>query len=165
MKWVWVIFAICFVNVFINYSLRLGYGVVLPEMIQTLGLSRASSGTIFNAHFFTYCAVTPLTGYLTDRLGARRVITVSLIFLGLGALFMGTANALWTAALFFAICGIGSSGIWTPVITLIQRWFAFHRKGSVLGILSTSYGLGFATMGRPFRGLLRISAGAILGIF
>jgi sugar phosphate permease len=33
------------------------------------------------------------------------------------------------------------------VITLVQRWFAFHRRGLALGVLSAGYGLGFATMG------------------
>jgi sugar phosphate permease len=40
--------------------------------------------------------------------------------------------------------------MWTPVITVVQRWFAVHRRGLALGILSTGYGLGFATMGAVF---------------
>jgi len=44
--WAWVILGICFVNLFINYSVRLGYGVVLPEMIRTLGISRTAGGSI-----------------------------------------------------------------------------------------------------------------------
>ena len=35
--WAWIILAVCFVNLFINYGIRLGYGVVMPEMIRTLG--------------------------------------------------------------------------------------------------------------------------------
>ena len=37
--WAWVILGIGFIDLFINYSVRLGYGVVLPEMILTLGLA------------------------------------------------------------------------------------------------------------------------------
>jgi sugar phosphate permease len=37
--------------------------------------------------------------------------------------------------------------MWTPAITVVQRWFAFRRRGLALGILSASYGLSFATMG------------------
>jgi sugar phosphate permease len=40
--------------------------------------------------------------------------------------------------------------LWVPVITLVQRWFSFRRKGLALGILSTGYGLGFAVMGAVF---------------
>ena len=148
--WAWVILAICFVDLFINYSVRLGYGVILPEMIRTLGIGRTAGGSIYNSYLFTYIAITPFTGYLTDRLGARRVITVCLLILGVAVLFMGTVDTLWSACLGFGFVGLGATGLWTPVITLVQRWFAFHRRGLALGILSTGYGLGFATMGIAF---------------
>ena len=148
--WAWIILATCFVNLFINYSIRLGYAVVLPEMIRTLGFSRTAGASIYNAYLFTYMAVTPLTGYLTDRLGARPVIAICSLFLDLGVLLMGTVNTLWMACLFYGIAGLGATGMWTPIITVVQRWFSPHRRGLALGILSTGYGLGFATIGAAF---------------
>ncbi len=148
--WAWIILATCFVNLFINYSVRLGYGIVLPEMIKDLSLSRTAGGTIFNAYLFSYIILTPITGYLTDRFGARYVITTCTFILGAGVFLMGTAESLWTACLFYTIVGLGSTGMWTPIITVVQRWFAPNRRGLALGILSTGYGLGFATMGVVF---------------
>ena len=150
LHWAWIVLATCFVNLFINYSVRLGYGVVLPEMIRTLGFGRTAGGSIYNSYFLSYIALTPLTGYLTDRLGARPVITCCCLILGIGVFLMGTVTALWTACLFYALVGLGASGMWTPVITVVQRWFSPHRRGLALGILSTGYGLGFATMGAAF---------------
>lgn len=86
--WAWIILATCFVNLFINYSVRLGYGVVLPEMIKDLSLSRTAGGTIFNTYLFSYILVTPITGYLTDRFGARYVITTCTLILGTGAILV-----------------------------------------------------------------------------
>jgi sugar phosphate permease len=146
----WVILGIGFVDLFINYSVRLGYGVVLPEMIRTLGFSRTEGGSIYNAYLLTYIIVTPFTGYLTDRLGARRVISVCLVLLGSGVFLLGSAQHLWSACLFFALAGLGATGLWVPIITVVQRWFAFRRKGLALGVLSTGYGLGFAVMGVAF---------------
>ncbi|MCD6265166.1 MAG: MFS transporter [Deltaproteobacteria bacterium] len=148
--WAWIILAICFVDLFINYSVRLGYSVVLPEMIRDLGFNRTAGGSIFNAYLFSYIILTPLTGILTDRLGARRVISTCAFILGVGILLMGTVKSLWTACVFYAVVGIGATGMWTPVITLVQRWFTTNRRGMALGILSTGYGLGFATMGVAF---------------
>ena len=84
--WAWIILGTCFVNLFINYSVRLGYSVVLPEMIDALGFSRTVGGSIFNAYFLSYIALTPVAGYLTDRIGARKVITSCAFFLGAGAI-------------------------------------------------------------------------------
>ncbi len=148
--WAWVILGTCFFDLFINYSVRLGYGIALPEMINELGFSRAAGGSIFNAYFIPYVILTPFVGYLTDRLGARGVITTCAFILGVGVLLMGRAGSFWMACLSFAIAGIGATGMWAPVITLVQRWFDPHRRGLALGILSTGYGLGFATMGVAF---------------
>jgi OFA family oxalate/formate antiporter-like MFS transporter len=148
--WAWIVLATCFVNLFINYSVRLGYGVVLPEMIRTLGFSRTAGGSIYNSYLLCYLAITPLTGYLTDRLGARRVITTCSFILGVGVVLMGTITNLWMACLFYAIVGLGATGMWTPVLTVVQRWFSPHKRGFALGIMSTGYGLGFATMGAAF---------------
>ena len=148
--WAWIILATCFVNLFINYSIRLGYAVVLPEMIRTLGFSRTAGGSIYNAYLLTYLVLTPLAGYLTDRFGARPVITICSLFLGLGALLMGSVNTLWMACLSYGIAGLGAAGMWTPIITVVQRWFSPHRRGLALGLLSTGYGLGFATIGAAF---------------
>jgi len=70
--------------------------------------------------------------------------------LGLGALLMGTVHDLRTACLFYAITGLGAAGLWTPIITVIQRWFAPNRRGLALGIINIGPGLGFATIGVLF---------------
>lgn len=146
----WAILALCFINLFINYGIRLGYSVVLPEMIRTIGITRREGGDIINAYLFTYLCLSPLTGYLTDRFGARLVISGLGVLLGLGTLLMGTASTASQAALFFAITGIGGAAMWTPVVALAQRWFAPRRRGMALGLLSTGFGLGLAVMGRLY---------------
>ena len=54
---------------------------------------------------------------------------------------MGTANALWAAALFFAICGIGYSGIWTPFYGLgaiLTHWVSGTLR-DVTGIYDLAF--------------------------
>ena len=148
--WAWVILATVFVDLFINYSVRIGYGVVLPEMISNLGFTRTDTASIYNSYLFAYIAVTPFSGYLTDRLGARRVITTCALILGIGVILMGTIHELWTACLFYAVVGVGATGMWTPVLTVVQRWFTPRKRGLALGIISPGYGLGFAAMGAAF---------------
>jgi sugar phosphate permease len=63
---------------------------------------------------------------------------------------MGTIEGLLSACLFFALVGIGATGMWTSIVTVVQRWFAAGRRGLALGILSPGYGLGFALTGFIF---------------
>ena len=148
--WAWVILGVCFVDLFVNYSIRLGFGVILPEMIRELNLTRTQGGNIFNAYLAIYMILTPFVGNLTDRYGARRIIASFGALLGGGALLMGTAESFTSACLYYAMVGAGASAMWTPVLVLVQRWFAPRKRGLALGILSTGYGLGFATMGWIF---------------
>jgi sugar phosphate permease len=148
--WAWIIFGICWINLFVNYSARLGYSVILPEMIRTLGFGRAAVGSIFNFYLIAYISITPITGYLTDRFGARRVITTCLLILSLGIFFMGSVTSLWPACFFFAIAGLGATGMWAPVVALVQRWVTIKRRGITMGVVSTGFGLGLATMGAVF---------------
>jgi sugar phosphate permease len=150
LHWAWIILAVCFVNLFINYGIRLGYGVILPEMIRTMGITRKEGGEIFNAYFYAYICFSPFVGYFTDRLGARVVIPVFGVVLGVGTFLMGLSNGFWQAAFTFCFVGIGAAAMWTPIVTLVQKWFALHKRGMALGILSAGFGLGFATMGRLY---------------
>ncbi|OPY91171.1 MAG: Hexuronate transporter [Syntrophaceae bacterium PtaU1.Bin231] len=150
LPWAWFILGIGFLDIFINYSVRLGYGVVLPEMLRDMGLSRTAGGTIYNAYLAAYIVLTPLTGFLTDRIGARRVIPACLAVLGGGVLLLAKAASLGEACLAYALVGAGAAGIWTPVLAVVQRWFVKERRGLALGILSVGYGLGFAAVGSLF---------------
>jgi len=148
--WAWIVLAVCFVDLYINYGIRLGYSVLLPEMIRTMGFTRRQGGDIFNAYFIVYIIFSLFTGYFTDRLGARKVISLFCALLGIGTILMGTAQSFWQACIFYGIVGMGGAAMWTPIITLVQRWFAVRRRGMALGILSAGFGLGFATMGKLY---------------
>ncbi|MCB2228805.1 MAG: MFS transporter [Desulfarculaceae bacterium] len=148
--WAWIILAVSFANLFINFSARLGYGVVLPSMLEPLGLSRAAGGTIYNAYLLVYLIFTPVAGYLNDRFGSRVVVTVCALILGVGLMGMGWAGGLAGASGAFALAGLGATGFWAPLMALVQRWVAPRRRGLFLGIFSTGYGLGLACMGALF---------------
>ncbi|MEW6374347.1 MAG: MFS transporter, partial [Thermodesulfobacteriota bacterium] len=82
-----------------------------------------------------------------DRVGGRKVISFSCLFLGGGAFLMGKAENLTTAIIFFSLVGVGAAAMWVPIVTLLQTWFGVKKRGLALGILSPSYGMGTGLMG------------------
>jgi len=152
--WAWIILGVCFVDVFVSYSIRLGFGILLPVMIPALHMNRTAAGAILNSYFLVYIFMTPFTGNLTDRFGARKIITLFCIILGMGAFLMGTVNEVWTACVFFGLAGAGASAMWASVVTVVQRWFTPTRRGMALGFLSTGFGLSVAAMGLLFPALV-----------
>lgn len=147
MHWAWLILIASFCTVFTNYSIRLSYGILMPEMIVALKITKAQAGAIASSFYLAYTLFSPLLGFLVDRVSARKLLTLFSFILGGGTFLMGKPVSLLQACLFFAMVGIGSSAMWTPVVTLVQRWFGVRRRGMVLGILSISYTIGYGIMG------------------
>lgn len=145
--WAWFILTAAFVTVFTAYSIRLSYGILLPEMIVSLKITKAEAGLIASSFYLTYTLFSPLLGFLVDRFDARNLLVLFGLILAAGTFLMGKPQSLLQACLFFAIVGVGSAAMWTPVVTLVQRWFGVKRRGAVLGILSIGFAIGYGTMG------------------
>jgi sugar phosphate permease len=145
--WAWMILVASFITVFTAYSIRLGYGILLPEMIVSMNITKAQAGVIASSFYVIYTIFSPLMGFLADRFDSRKLLALFCFILGTGTFLMGTSHSLGQACLFFALVGVGSSATWTPVVTVVQRWFGVKRRGMVLGVLSISYTIGYGTMG------------------
>ena len=146
--WGWVVLGASFITLFVNYSIRIGaYSVLLPKMIQDLGINMTQAGMIRAGYFLTYILFSPLMGWLMDRIGGRFVVSFFCLFLGVGTFLMGQASNLTTAIFYHGIVGIGAAAVWTPISALVQKWFGGNKRGLALGILSPSYALGFGLMG------------------
>ncbi len=148
--WAWYILGASFLTTLVSYSIRLGYGVILPEMIRSMGISKTEGGLTYSILFVTYTLFAPIVGNLTDRIGGRKVITFFCAVLALGVLLMSTANSLVTVVLFLAITGIGISATWTPVVALTTRWFSTNKRGFVLGIVTLGSYIGYGILGLVF---------------
>ena len=146
--WAWVVLGTSFITLFINYSVRIGaYPILLPEMIKDLHLTKVQAGLIKSAFATTYLVFAPIMGWLTDRVGGRKVISFFCLFLGGGTFLMGQAESLLASVVFFGIVGLGAAAMWVPSATLIQKWFGTNKRGLALGILNASAGAGFGLMG------------------
>ncbi len=70
----------------------------------------------------------PIEGYLTDRLGTRRMVFLGLLVLGAGFLFFWQVEHLWMFYAAFMVMSLGHSlGGWVPVTTVLNNWFVRHR--------------------------------------
>lgn len=145
--WSKVILLASFLTVFVSFSIRSGFGILLPEIMDTLALTKAQAGYVGSAYFVAYMVFAPLLGILTDKIGGRKVITSFCAIMGVGTVLMGTITSMWTACLFHFIVGVGAAACWAPVSALLQKWFKAEQRGKVLGFLTVGTYLGSAIMG------------------
>jgi MFS family permease len=124
-----------FFTVFVAFAIRYGYGLLLPEMLSSLSISKTAAGVIYSSYFFTATLLAPMLGLLVDRWNARVILTVFVALLGMGACLMSLSATVLQASIFFAIVGIGHSACWAPVVTVVLRWVSEKRRGIALSMV------------------------------
>ncbi len=115
----------------------------------------------------------PLEGYLTDRLGARRMVLIGLLILGVGFLAFAGVRNLWMFYAAFIIMALGQGlGSWLPLMTTLNNWFVRRRTmamgwsnvGSRLGALLLVPAIAWAIDPEQMRLGWQLTA-LILGVF
>jgi len=75
----------------------------------------------------------PIEGYLTDKVGTRRMVFIGLIILGGAFIFFGLVQNLWMFYLAYILMAVGQGlGSWIPLMTMLNRWF-HRRRAMALG--------------------------------
>jgi len=84
----------------------------------------------------------PLEGYLSDRIGTRRMVFIGLLVLAAGWLLFGQVHNLWMFYLAFVVMSLGQGlGGWVPLMTLLNHWFV-RRRAMAMGLAMMGSGLG-----------------------
>jgi len=141
-----------FFTIFVAFSVRYSYGLLLPEMLVSLAISKTEAGIIYSSYFLTYTLLSPALGLLVDRYDARAILTIFVALLGAAAFLMSSATTVLQASIFFALAGIGHSACWAPVVTVVLRWVGAKRRGIVLSIvdLGSTASIAFWSIMIPF---------------
>ena len=130
-----LVLAACFITVFVAYAVRYGYGILLPEMLKSLDITKTDAGIIYSAFLFAYTVASPVCGFISDRYGSRWLLSLFVALLGIGAFFMSRVTTILQATLFFGLAGIGAAACWAPVIALAQKWTSHEHRGKTLSYI------------------------------
>lgn len=132
----WLVVAASSVGLFLHFGSLLvnAFGVMLTTLCDQFGWSRGQVSLGFTLATLTAMLTMPLTGWLTDRFGARGPILVcTTIFGALYASLSLLTPQLWHLYAVFLLLGLvgpGTSAV--PHSSLISRWFT-DRRGLALG--------------------------------
>lgn len=136
-----------FFTVSIAYSIRYGYGMLLPEMLLELDFTKIQAGGILTVYFIIYTIFTPALGALSDHYSYSAILTIFTAILGLGALLMATTTGFIQTNLFFSVAAFGHAACWAPVVVLVQKWVPDSRRGTALSFVSMGVGTGIFVWG------------------
>jgi len=139
----WVAVALCFLTTLVGAGIRSAPTVFIHPLETEFGWSRAEIGFAVSINLFLYGLAAPLSGWLIDRVGARRVMVGSLAFLALGVGLTTLIRDYWHLLLLWgAVVGLSAGGTASVLSAAVaSRWFV-ARRGLVLGILNSANSTG-----------------------
>ena len=122
------------------------FGIFLEPMLQEFGWTRAAISGSFTINMLVMGVLALVAGRLTDSFGPRIVLIGCGVFLGVAYLLTSQVQTIWQFYLFYGVIGgIGMSGILTPLMSVVVRWF-FKRRSLMSGILVAGPALGIMIM-------------------
>ena len=141
-----------FVIVFVDL---LGFSLILPLLpyyAETFGANPTVTGFLVASYALAQLLGAPLLGRLSDRIGRRPVLLVSIFGTFLGFILLGAARSLWVLFAARIIDGLtgGNISVAQAYITDVSDE---KNRAKALGMIGAAFGLGFI-IGPAVGGLL-----------
>jgi multidrug resistance protein len=122
-----------------------GFGIVVPILgryAERYGASGFEVGLLFASFSLAQLICAPLLGRLSDRIGRKPVILISLLGTAVGSFITGAAGALWV--LFLGRIIDGASGASVAVAQgAVTDIAPVSDRPRLLGLLGAAFGVGF----------------------
>ena len=95
---------------------------------QQFGWTRTQLSIAFSLTRVEGSIMGPISGYLTDHVGPRRMVMIGMTVAGGGFLLMSRMQELWQFYLAFVVISVGVGlGTWLPMFTVLNNWFVRRR--------------------------------------
>jgi predicted MFS family arabinose efflux permease len=153
-----VLFLVVFVDL-------LGFGMVIPVMAlyaRMLGASEASTGWLSTLYSLMQLGFAPVWGRLSDRIGRRPVLLVSIAMTAVAFLLYGLAGSFAVLLASRAFAGAATANI-AIAQAYVADVTAPEERAKGMGIIGAAFGLGFV-LGPALGGLLSTHSLALPGL-
>ena len=122
-------------------------GIFSRYFIDDLGLTRTELGAVATGHAFVIMVCSLPLGYLSDRIGGRRMLALMLgfVFLGLGT--MSLSRGLWSLFIFAGIAAIPAGGGNSATNSIIVENVRAGSRGWITGIKQSGVQIGIFLSG------------------
>ncbi len=123
--------------------------LVLVQIEESLKISHAAAGTITSFFGLCYAGFSFFWGFLADKIGARKTLTIAGLLTSIMLIVFGSAaDSLGKAIFLYSVVGFGSAGIFSATIPkLIGEWFHPSKRGRAMSLITPGGVLTGAALG------------------
>ncbi|RMZ85913.1 hypothetical protein DV736_g6532, partial [Chaetothyriales sp. CBS 134916] len=153
----WLMFVVVMLSYFIACFDSTLMASSHPVITSYFGASQAASwlSTVF---LITSTAFQPLFGRVSDTVGRRSMLLISISVFGLTTLWCALAGSIESFIAARAMCGIGAGGTMSMCLIIVSDLVRIEDRGVFQSHINVAYGLGAAS-GAAFGGYLCDSLG------
>ncbi|OGO23102.1 MAG: hypothetical protein A2144_07155 [Chloroflexi bacterium RBG_16_50_9] len=141
----YVIVIVSFLIMMIILGFHPSFGIFFKPIIEELGWTRTVTSGAFSLSIVMGGLAGIFMGRLNDKLGPRIVMTAFGLISGIGYLLMSQVQNAWQMYLFFGIIVGSGSGVFSPTLSTVARWFV-RRRSMMTGIVVAGSGAGMLIM-------------------
>jgi MFS family permease len=119
---------------FITYVDRVNVSTAAIEFSKEFHLSNTQVGLVFSAFAYPYLIFQVIGGWVGDRFGPRRTLTIcSLVWAG-ATVLMGLSTGLVSMLVARVLLGLGEGATFPTATRAMSNWTASNRRGFAQGI-------------------------------
>jgi MFS family permease len=139
----WLVAAVGLFTLVTSAGFRSTTGVLIVPLQDEFGWSRATIGFAVAINLVVFGLGGPFAAAFVERYGMRRVITVAVLGISVGAGLSTLMTAPWQLDILWGVVNAAATGaISVPLAAIIaNRWFV-RRRGVVTGLLTASNATG-----------------------
>lgn len=130
----WIALLALIVGAFLSVLNNVTLNVALPEMTNVFGTTTDTIQWVITAYMLTNGMIIPLTGYLGDTYGYKKVYLFALIMFTIGSVLGGLAWNVNVLIAFRVIQAIGGGMIMPLSMTMIYKVMPREKIGTALGL-------------------------------
>ncbi|AQS07384.1 MULTISPECIES: MFS transporter [Clostridium] len=140
----YLVLALIFINIVINYMDRSNISVAASHMSKDLKLSTVQMGLIFSAFGWVYAALQIPSGYLVDRFKPRAVYACSLFIWSLATLLQSIVGGFGSLLGLRLSIGCFEAPVMPASNKVASSWFPTNERASAIAIYSSAQFVGLA---------------------
>ena len=138
----WMVFSVICLVYFFVYFHRVSTSVIVSDLLEAFHTNATALGFMSSLYFYLYALEQPLVGFLSDRIGPRRVIGYWSLAAAAGCFLFGMAPNIGWASVGRALIGLGVGGVYVPAVKAFSLWFRKNEFATMIGLLMSMGNLG-----------------------
>jgi MFS family permease len=132
----WLIILSLFVANAINYIDRVNISVAGTEIAKSFEIGPGVLGVVLSCFFYVYVLLILPMGLLTDKYGARTVMSIGMVVWAIGSAATGMASSVVALIAARVLLGIGESSSYPAGNRIVREWAPRKERGVMVALFN-----------------------------